>query len=288
MANEIRQDPEDRRRNRASRQKPKTNAPEIVRTPPKEFDRRRFALQIWTIVAIVLAISIGLSIFFRVGQITVTGCNRYSAWTVSEASGIEIGDSLLFFGKATAGSCILDALPYVMSVRFTVKLPGNVNIIIEEAPVAYGLQATDGSWWLITSEGKVAEQTDAVNAEKTTVIKGVILDGPVVGEMARAYTSDSDGAVTGADRLATALQLVQLLEANEILGEMSCVDVNNLQHLRLWYKNQYRIDLGDRQEMDTKIATVRAAIPEIGEFQTGVMELVKNGEIWKVVFTNQS
>ena len=40
--------------------------------------------------------------------------------------------------------------------------------------------------------------------------------------------------------------------------------------------------------MDTKIATVRAAIPEIGEFQTGVMELVKNGEIWKVVFTNQS
>ena len=79
MANEIRQDPEDRRRNRASRQKPKTNAPEIVRTPPKEFDRRRLALRIWTIVAIVLAISIGLSIFFRVGQITVTGCNRYSA-----------------------------------------------------------------------------------------------------------------------------------------------------------------------------------------------------------------
>lgn len=288
MATENRRDPEDRRRNRASRPKPKTNAPEIVRTPPKEFDRRHLVLRIWTIVAIVLAVSIGLSIFFRVGEITVTGCNQYSAWTVSEASGIEIGDSLLFFGEATAGSRIMDALPYIKSVRFEIKLPGNVNIIIEEAPVAYALQAADGSWWMITSEGKVAEQTDALSAEKTTVIKGVILDAPVVGETAKAYTSDSGGAVTGADRLAAALQLVQLLEANEILGEMSCVDVNNLQHLRLWYKNQYRIELGDRQELDTKIATVRAAIPQIGEFQTGVMELVKDGEIWKVVFTNQS
>ena len=107
-----------------------------------------------------------------------------------------------------------------------------------------------------------------------------------VGQSAHAYEQPEQTAATGADRLNAALRLVQLLEANEILGEMSIVDVSNLQQLQMWYKNQYQIRLGDQQEMDTKMATVKAAIPRIGTYQTGVMELVKDGGIWKVVFTN--
>lgn len=286
MATEKRPDASDRRKRRPSQPQQKKNAPQIVRTQPKNFDRRRLLLRICSIVAVVLAFSIGLSIFFRVEEITVTGCDKYSAWTVSEASGVDIGDSLLFFGEATASSRIIDALPYVKSVRFRIKLPGSVNIIIEESPVAYALQASDGSWWMVTAEGKIAEQTDALGAEKTTVIKGVILRDPVVGEQAEAYEQAEQTAATGADRLETALRLARLLEANEILGEMSYLDVSNLQQLQMWYKRQYRIRLGDSQELETKIATVKAAIPKIGAYQTGVMELVKDGEIWKVVFTN--
>ena len=288
MATEKRPDPGQRRNRRTAQPKPKINTPEVIYTQPKTFDRRRLLLRIWTIVAIVLAFSIGLSIFFRVGEITVTGCNKYTAWTVAEASGIEIGDSLLFFGEATVSSRIMDALPYVKSVRFGIKLPGSVNIIIEEAPVAYALQAENGGWWMITADGKVAEQTDAQSAQKTTTITGVVLRDPEVGEMARAYEQPEQTAVTGADRLEAALRLVQLLEANEILGQMSNVDVSNLQQLQLWYKNQFQIRLGDLKELDTKIATVKAAVPQIGAYQTGVMDLVKDGEIWKVVFTNQT
>ena len=287
MATHRRQEPGERRRRRQSQSQPKTNAPEVVRTQARDFDSRRLLMRIVTIVTIVLAFSIGLSIFFRVETVTVTGCSKYTAWTVSEASGIQQGDSLLFFGRATVGSHIMNALPYVKSVRFSIKLPGVVNIIIEEAPVGYAIEAADGSWWMITSDGIVAEQTDAQGAQQTTIIKGVNLDAPQIGAQAKAYEPNSESAVTGADRLAVALQLTQLLEANEILGKMSYVDVTNLQRLYLWYQAQYRIDLGDRQELDTKIATVKAAMAEIGEYQTGVMELVKDGEIWKVLFTNQ-
>ena len=287
MATQKKPDPGQRRSRRTTQPKPRNNAPEIIHTQPKTFDRRRLILRIWTIVAIVLAFSIGLSIFFRVEEITVTGCDKYSAWSVSEASGIEVGDSLLFFGEATVSSRIMDMLPYVKSVRFGIKLPGSVNIIIEESPVAYALQAADGSWWMMTSDGRVAEQTDAMSAQKTTTVKGVVLRDPVAGEQARAYEQPEQTAATGADRLDAALRLIQLLEANEILGKMYCVDVSNLQQLQMWYENQYRIRLGSLQEMDTKIATVKAAIPKIGTYQTGIMELVKDGETWKVVFTNQ-
>ena len=287
MAIQKKRDPRQRRQPGQRQSQPKSNAPEIVRTQPKLFERRNLILRIWTIVAIVLAASIGLSIFFRVEEITVTGCDKYSAWTVCEASGIEKGDSMLFFGKATAGSRIIDALPFVKSVRFHIKLPGVVNIIIEEAAVGYAMEASDGSWWLITADGIVAEQTDAQSAQNTTVIKGVNLWDPQIGEAAKAYEPDDQSAVTGADRLSVALQLVQLLEANEIMGQMGYVDVSNLQQLKMWYKSQFRIDLGDRQELATKIATVKQAIPQIGDYQTGVMKLVKSGEIWKVLFSNQ-
>ena len=286
MATQKRRDPRQRRQPGRPQPQPKSNAPEIVRTQPKEFERRTLLLRIWTIVAIVLAASIGLSIFFRIEEITVTGCEKYSAWTVCEASGIEEGDSMLFFGRATAGSRIVDTLPFIKSVRFSIKLPGTVNIIVEEAAVGYAMEASDGSWWLITADGIVAQQTDAQTAQQTTVIKGVNLQNPQLGEMAKAYESEAQSAVTGADRLSVALQLVQLLEANEIMGLMGYVDVSNLQQLRMWYQNQYRIDLGDRQELSTKVATIKAAIPEIGKYQTGIMELVKDGEIWKVLFNN--
>ena len=287
MSTQKKPEPRRERTRRQAQQQQKNNAPEVVRTQPKTFERRHLVLRIWTIVAIVLAFSIGLSIFFRVNEITVTGCDKYSAWSVSQASGIEKGDSLLFFGKATAGSRIMDALPFVKSVRFSIKLPGTVNIMIEEAPVGYAMEAADGSWWLLTADGKVAQQTDAESARSTTIIKCVNLQDPQVGEDAQAYEPEEQTAATGADRLAVAFQLIRLLEANEIMGTMGYVDVSNLQQLQLWYKTQYRIALGDRQELDTKIATVKAAIPEIGAFQTGVMELVKDGENWKIVFVNQ-
>ena len=73
MATEKRPESDRRRNRRTAQSKPKTNTPEVIYTQPKTFDRRRLLLRIWTIVAIVLAFSIGLSIFFRVGEITVTG-----------------------------------------------------------------------------------------------------------------------------------------------------------------------------------------------------------------------
>ena len=44
--------------------------------------------------------------FFKVENITVTGAEVYSAWSIREASGIQEGDSLLTFSHARAGALI--------------------------------------------------------------------------------------------------------------------------------------------------------------------------------------
>lgn len=263
----------ERRRGNVERRraKPKKSAPEVVYTPAREFNRSRLVLNILTIVAVAFAIFLGISIFFNVKQVTVSGAERYSALSVAEASGIEQGDNLLFFGQASASSKIIDALPYVKSVRFEIQLPGTVHIIIEEAPVAYAVQAENGSWWLMTAQGRLTERVNEAAAGNCARIEGFQLRDPVVGQNAVAAET-GEGSVTGADRLAVALEVLTQIEANELFDKVSVVDVSKLQTLEFWYGTRYRVKLGDRSNMVTKIAAVKAAINQAGQYQTGVLD----------------
>ena len=267
MANNERRRPGERRNPSA----PRKNAPEVVFTPGREFNRKRLILNLITVAAVALAIFVGLSIFFKVEKITVTGAERYSEWSVSEASGIQAGDNLLFFGQANASSKIIAALPYVKSVRFEINLPGTLNIIIEEAPVAYCVLSEDGTWWLMTAQGRLTEQISAAVAIDCPRIDGITLRGPVIGNMAVA-TETGEGSVTGADRLAVALQIVAQLEANEIFDRVSSVDVSNLQHLEFWCGRQYQVKMGDGERLDYKIAAVRSALEKTSAYQTGILD----------------
>ncbi len=251
--------------------KQRKNAPEVVGTPGREFNRNRFILNIITIFAVAFAVFLGISIFFKVEQITVSGNSKYSEWSIYEASGIQEGDSLLFFGEATAGSKIIDALPYVKSVRFEIKLPGTVHIIVEEAAVAYSLQSEDGTWWLMTAQGRLTEQVNAAVAAKSAKVVGVTLRNPAVGENAVAV-EDGEGSVSGADRLAAAMQIMTQLEANELFGKVTSIHVTALQQLEFWCGQQYQVKLGDRDRLDYKIAAVKSAMEQMSQYQTGILD----------------
>ncbi len=256
---------------RQTKVKQKTNAPEVVYTPAKEFNRSRLVLNMVTIFAVAFAIFLGLSIFFKVEKVMVSGADRYSEWSVSEASGIKPGDSLLFFGQANASSKIIDALPYVKSVRYELELPGTVHIIIEEAPVAYSVRAENDTWWLMTADGRLTEQVNAAVAASYCKIEGMTLNSPAVGQNAVAF-ENGEGSVTGADRMAVALQILQQLEANELFGKVTSVDVSGLQSLEFWCGKQYQVKLGDSERLDFKIAAVKTAISEMSDYQTGILD----------------
>lgn len=263
------------RRPRRTTQKPqqRKHTPEVVYTPGKAFNRRKLLLHVLTIAAVAFAIFLGLSIFFKVDTVKVSGCGKYSAWTVQEAAGISEGDSLLFFGQASAAGKVIDALPYVKTVRFEIDLPGTVNIIIEEAPVAYSIQDSAGVWWLITAEGRVAEQVDSAVAGQHTQIVGIRLRQPSIGADAVATEQEPAGSsITGADRLDAALLIARMLEKNELLGVASSVNVSSLQALELWYGTRFQVKLGNSENMDYKLAALKSAVAEMSPYQTGVLD----------------
>ena len=269
----------ERKRKRAER----LNTPAAIYTQPMSFNSRRLAIQMITILALVLALVLGMSVFFKVENVAVVGAQSYSPEAIRDQAGIKKGENLLTLGRTKASGKIIANLPYVKSARIGIKLPDTVIIEVEESPVLYSIQDQDGVWWLINSDGKVAEQTNAQTARGYTQVLGVTIYQPQAGETAvatEAAPTETDASgdpiaalVTGAQRLNAALQILQELELNDIVGDAASVDVSQLQDIVLWYGTQYQVNLGDIDRIALKISYMKSSISQMSDYQTGVLDI---------------
>ena len=286
------------------------DTPAIVYTQPKVFNRTRLLLQLITVLAVVCAFVLALSIFFKVRVITVSGAETYSAWSIREASGISEGDNLLTFGRARANGQIMANLPYVESVRIGIKLPDTVNIEVRELDVAYSIKSGDGDWWLMTSGGKVVQQITAGEAKDYTKVLGVELDKPAVGEQAFPVEAVPDAettpdgtdptaetkapdiksqeapiTVSGAQRLGAAMEILTALEDNDIVGEAASVNVANIEKIELWYGQRYQVNLGDNRNLEDKISCMYDVILQLSDYQTGMLDISFTKKEDQVIYT---
>lgn len=287
---EVRRRSAKRKKERKAEAKKASKRPNVTYTQPAPFNLQKLLLQLTAVVAVVLAIVMGLSVFFRVKHVVVYGNEAYSAWTVREASGIEENDQLLSFGATRACGKITTALPYVNTVRIGIKLPDTVNIYIEEHDVVYAIKSGDGNWWLITSGGKITEKIDAGKASGYTKVLGVEVDSPAVGMDAKAVevlvsapqATDPEGetesteavyTITGSDKLKAALLILDALELNDIVGEAASINVQSLNNLELMYGSRYQVKLGNTDQMEKKIADMKQAVAQLNDYQTGILDV---------------
>lgn len=271
---------------RPKKAEPKHSESEVVYTQAKPFSKEKLLLRLVTVVAVVLALVLGMAIFFKVEHVEVSGCDRYTPWQIKEASGIETGSNLIFFNDAAAGSRILRELPYVDNVRIAVRLPDTICIEIVEEQVSYAIEASDGSWWWMDCSGKLLEQTNSADALDYTRILGVQIADPVVGQEAIAYeppvetdpedsTAETKPVVEFAhERLSTAIQILEYMEANGILGSISSLDVSKRQDITMEYGAIYHIRLGDTSQMSRKIGALADTIRQHGDtYQGGTLDV---------------
>ncbi len=281
------------------------SSPAVIYTQPAAFNRDRLLVQLMTVLAVVAALMVGLSLFFKVKVITVSGTGVYSPYTIQEASGISEGENLLTLGRNRAASQILAKLPYVKSVRIGIKLPDTVNIEIVEDDVAYAIQSNTGIWWLMNSQGKVTEMVNNSIAKNYTQVLGVTLMDPAVGAIGVATeltadqtatvqetaegetepettaatlpTTGTTTAVTGAQKLAAALEILTAMEDDDIVGAVASVDVSRLDDIVLWYGTQYQVNLGDANDpahtLSYKVACMYDAILQMTDYTAGILDV---------------
>ena len=94
-----------------------------------------------------------------------------------------------------------------------------------------------------------------------------------------------DGIATAADRLKVVVQILSQLEKWQLFAPATRIDVSDLFALRLYCGSDYRVELGDSTDMETKIGAVKSALskPEL-QGREGVLKLVFNEktEEWEV------
>lgn len=257
-------------------------AEDVMYIQPKPFLKRRFFLHLATVLAVVLALILGMSIFFKVQTVTISGVQKYTAWDVRQAAGIANGENLMALSKAKISGNILAKLPYVSSVRVGIKLPGTVHIEITEMAVTYAVEDTQGTWWRISSDGRVAESVSTAEAQDYTRILGIRIETPQPAQQAIAQEpvpeTDAQGetipiTVLGAERLTAALNVLRELEKNGILGKAASVDVTNMGGIILWYGTQYKVLLGGIENMAYKIQSMCTAIEDLGSYNEGILDV---------------
>ncbi len=247
---------------------------DVIYVPPKPFMRNRLLLHIATVVAIVLALVLAVSVFFRVKHFQISGTVLYQPSDISDASGIKQGDSLFSVGLPGAAARIKE-LPYVKDVRIGIKLPNVVIIEITEIRVTYALKAQNEEWWMVDSSGLVIQKAAEDELDACTKILGVHLQEPKVGEQAVALETavpsvDEEGntipvTITAAHQLSVALTLADYLETNGIIGQAASIDVNSLGDIQFWYGDQYQVKLGDESQLSYKVSLVKGAIDKLSQ-----------------------
>ena len=255
----------------------------MVYTAPKPLRRGRFLWKLVSMAAVVAAVFMGLSVFFRVETITVAGTDKYTPWMVRQASGVETGDALLSIGEARVASRIISELPYVDEVKVGVRLPGTVEIQITELQVTYSVEDESGAWWLISSGGRVVEQISVDKAMRYTRVEGLAIRTPEQGSQVQAIpgriVDPGEGTAVTLDQeqadaqLAALIRILSALEQNRIIGEVTVIDMTDPGDIRLEFPQLLTVRLGGEERLDYKIGYLAGALEQLSDNHSGELDL---------------
>ena len=222
------------------------------RSRTRRRNRGRFGplFKLLCVVGVILALTVGATVFFRVEQVTVSGNQRYTQEEIIAASGIQLGDNLYSLNKVRIDQNIRTTLPYIGDLTINRALPSTIQITVTEweavaqvaAPgveqvAAYQEEAgekavtTAQEPWLISVKGKLLEPAPPDSA--AIAVTGLIPLSPQAGSMMEV----PEGEHT---RLAA---LTALLEALGEAGMQSQVSDIRLEATQLMVRYAGRFDV---------------------------------------------
>ncbi len=84
------------------------------------------------LLALIVALTAGVTVFFRVEQVVVSGNSRYTQEEIIEVAGIEKGQNLYGWNKFAIAQQLRQTLPYIGEVSIRRALPSTVVITVVE------------------------------------------------------------------------------------------------------------------------------------------------------------
>ena len=203
--------------------------------------------------------------FLAVTAIDVTEDTRYTPEEIIEASGLFVGESLLVVNKVEAHNAILAQFPYLDYVDVSNSSFSTIHITVRETTVLGAVQLTDG--FMVMGENNHALEQLAEEA--------------LPADMLRVYGADTVGQTVGETLLAERdMQMCRTLFAaaeSYQLDNMSRIDLTEKTNVRIRWKEQIDVVLGNESNLAAQIKALTGILPTLlannGDAVTGRLDM---------------
>ena len=262
--------------------------------------RRAILFYIATFLMVVVgAVTLSLTVLFKIDTIQVAGGSRYPAQQIVQTCGIQRGENLFLAKTKEARAAIEKKLPYVKTAKVSRRLPATIVIQIED-DVASGAIAYEDKYALIGSHEKVLEFADAL-PEGITLVKGLELAKAQVGEPI-VYADDveqdsvpesgGDSASSAAEsssgaqaspppqeetvhKTKTVFENLRRAIEDNGLDKITEIDLSDRYNVSILYDNRITMELGLPTDLDYKIHYAKGILDAGGirENERGILNL---------------
>lgn len=199
-------------------------------------------------------------------SITVEGNTQYDNEAIVGVSGLEVGQSVFSVNKGQAAKRLKQEFAYVRDVDIDISFKREVTIRITEAQ-EMGAVYANGSWVVVDEKG-LGLQKIPIESERPLrrmYLKGA---GTLTDEIGKQVLDERSLAIVA--EICTAFKLYEL-------GDVSEIDMTNLNDIRVNWKNQIDIALGNDSNLTYEIAVAAYSIPKVlarhGETATGLLNV---------------
>lgn len=246
---------------------------DVVKSMPKkdEFQLRREARQkklrkkrakrtLIFILFLIVAVSVilCLTVLFPIKKVSASGSKLYSQKQIVNASNLK-GKNVLTASEEKTEEILRNTLPYVDSVKFKRKLPDTIDVKVTDA-AEYAYYTFKGKFYTVSKKGNVLEEK---TAEPLNLLKiNCSTVNCAVGEKVKIKSERERKAVN---------QILKALKAKEI--NVNAIDVTNSVAIKVRVEGRFDVNLGNKDNLNKKIAHLKGMITSIGDTRKGNIDL---------------
>ncbi len=211
---------------------------------------------IFIILALVLILC--MIFFFNIKKIEIRGVTLYGDEQILVIGGVQNGQNLIRLDTGAVEDRLESALVYIDEAKVEQKFPSTLVITCTEAEKAVDIEDR-GSYYVISSSGRVLEQKNPAPTGRIPVIKGFELKSKELGE-----------ELESVDSLKTDI-LSQLLESIMNLGfnKINYIDMTDRSDIRIMYDDRIEIKLGSSVDIEQKLTAMKLVLEQLSDDYEG-------------------
>lgn len=225
-----------------------------------------FALVLGIIISAVVIFGV-----FRVRTVSVSGMVNYTNKEIVAASGVKIGDNMMFSDFDKAAKKIAAELPFIGTAEAEKKFPSTVIFKVTPSEATYAYYCASQKGYIITDENLKILSTSMDVPEGIGVITGNSNPEDTKPGSVLTLVEDSENAY----EMKLLKVIVRAIKAEGIKG-ITSIDITDKTDVRIVYENRIMMKLGLGSEINEKInlaAQVLESENAISSTQTGTMDL---------------